>query len=153
MPATVGQPAPDFNLRNQKNEPVTLEDLKGHKALVVFIPNPFTSICEGEVCAIRDDQQALDGLDAKVVVITTFPRPANAKWAETLGVNFPILSDYWPHGAVASAYGSFNETVGVANRWSFVLDKDGVVREIIKTDSLPEAREHAAYQRALSAIA
>ena len=69
-----------------------------------------------------------------------------------LGVNFPILSDFWPHGEVAKAYGSFNDTFGVTMRWSFVLDKDGVVREIIKTDALPEAREHAAYQKALSAI-
>lgn len=152
MPATVGQPAPDFTLRDQKNEPVTLESLKGHKALVVFIPGPFTSTCEGEVCAIRDDQSSLENLDAKIVVITNYPRPANAKWAEQLGVNFPILSDFWPHGAIATAYGSFNENVGLTMRWSFVLDKDGVVREIIKTDSLAEAREHAAYQRALSAI-
>jgi peroxiredoxin (alkyl hydroperoxide reductase subunit C) len=152
MPAAVGQPAPDFNLRDQKNEPVTLNDLKGHKALIVFIPGPFTGICTGEVCAIRDDKSALDSLDAKVVVITNYPRPANAEWAKQLSVDFPILSDYWPHGAVATAYGSFNDTFGVTMRWSFVLDKDGVVREIIKTDSLPEAREHAAYQRALSAI-
>ncbi|HLF77674.1 MAG TPA: redoxin domain-containing protein [Dehalococcoidia bacterium] len=152
MPATVGQPAPDFNLRDQKNEPVTLESLKGHKALIVFIPGPFTSICEGEVCAIRDDQASLENLGAKVVIITNYPRPANAKWAEQLGVSFPILSDYWPHGAVSQAYGSFNETFGLTMRWSFVLDKDGVVRAIIKTDALPEAREHAAYQRALSAF-
>jgi len=116
------------------------------------IYRPAAECAPGEVCAIRDDKAALDNVDAKVVVITNYPRPANAEWAKQLSVDFPILSDYWPHGAVATAYGSFNDTFGVTMRWSFVLDKDGVVREIIKTDSLPEAREHAAYQRALSAI-
>ena len=152
MPATVGQKAPDFKLKDQKNQDVSLEDLKGHKALVVFIPHPFTGICESEVCALRDDASALAGLDAKVVVITNYPRPALNEWATKLGVEFPLLSDFWPHGDVAREYGSFNETFGVTMRWSFVLDKDGIVREIIKTDALPQAREHAAYSRALSSI-
>ena len=152
MPATVGQPAPDFKLKDQNNQDVSLDSLKGHKALVVFIPNPFTGLCDGEACALRDDAADLDKLDAKVVVITTFPRPANAQWSKELGIQFPVLSDFWPHGAIAQQYGAFHEGVGVALRASYVLDKDGLVREIIQSEGLPHIREHAAYARALANI-
>jgi peroxiredoxin (alkyl hydroperoxide reductase subunit C) len=120
--------------------------------LVVFIPFPFTSICEGEVCAIRDNLQALNSLDAKVVVITVHAAPTNKKWATEQEFEFPVLADYWPHGATAQAYGCFNDTVGAAMRASYVLDAEGVVREIIATDSLGTPREFSAYTEALARI-
>lgn len=152
MPAVIGQPAPDFSLRDQANNTVSLADLKGQKALIVFIPFPFTGICDSEACAVRDDLKALQDLGAKVVVITAHAGPTNRKWAAENNLTFPVLSDFWPHGAVAQAYGAFNDQIGVAVRQSFVLDKDGIVREIIKSEQLGQAREHAAYARALAQI-
>ena len=67
-------------------------------------------------------------------------------------MEFPVLSDFWPHGDVARAYGVFDERVGVANRTTFVLDAEGIVREIIASDSLGTAREHDAYATALEAV-
>jgi peroxiredoxin (alkyl hydroperoxide reductase subunit C) len=152
LPAEIGQPAPDFSLRDQDNQTVTLEDLKGHKAVIVFIPFPFSGVCSDELCAIRDDYSSLEGLDAKVVVITPGQRFTTAAWKQQHNLPFQILSDYWPHGATAQAYGVFNEQMGVPTRASFVLDKDGVVREIIRSEAIPQPREHAAYERALAAI-
>jgi len=63
-----------------------------------------------------------------------------------------VLSDFWPHGEVSQAYGAFNEATGSANRWTFVLDAEGVVREIIATDSLGVIREYDAYVEALGKI-
>lgn len=151
MPAEIGKPAPDFSLRDQQNNTVSLADLKGSKAIVVFIPFPFTGICDGEACAIRDDFSGLQNLGAKVVIITVHARPTNAKWAETYNLPFPVLSDYWPHGATAQAYGAFNEALGMANRSSYVIDASGIVREIVKSDQLGQAREYEAYKRALAA--
>ena len=122
------------------------------KSLVVFIPFPFTGICDGEVCAIRDDLASLSDLDARVIVITCHARPTNAKWATENGMDFPVLSDFWPHGEVARAYGVFDERVGVANRTTFVLDAEGVVRDVVSSDSLGTAREHDAYAAALEAV-
>ena len=152
MPAVVGQPAPDFSLRDQSNNTVSLADLKGQKALIVFIPFPFTGTCDGEACALRDDLGALEGLGAKVVIITVHAGPTNRKWAEEYKLQFPVLTDFWPHGAVAQAYGAFNEQIGSAVRQSFVLDQNGVVREIVKSEQLGQAREHQAYARELAAI-
>ena len=152
MPAEIGKPAPDFNLPDGENKRRSLADVKGDKTLIVFIPFPFTGICQAELCQIRDDLGSLESLGAKVAVITCAARNINAKWAEEQGFTFPILSDYWPHGATAQAYGSFNEQVGAAWRHTFVLDSNGVVRAIVKTDELGKAREYDEYKKALSAI-
>ena len=152
MPAEIGAPAPDFTLYDQHRNEVSLESLQGRKTLVVFIPFPFTGLCSAEACEIRDHLAELNDLDAQVVVITTHALPTNKEWADQNGFEFPVLADYWPHGAVARAYGAFNEAVGAANRATYVLDADGIVREIIATDSLGTVREYDAYVTALQAI-
>jgi len=152
MAVSVGDQAPDFELVDQSGDKVALSDFRGKKALVVFIPFPFTGICEGEVCMLRDSMSDFAQLDAGVVVITCDTRPANAKWSADNGFDFPILSDFWPHGETAQAYGCFNDKVGVANRVTYVLDSSGTVRQIIATDQLGTARGHDAYAEALAAI-
>lgn len=152
MTTAIGQPAPAFELPDQNGDLTSLASFSGSTTLVVFMPFPFTGICDGEVCAIRDDAGALQDLDAQVVVITCHARPTNARWAAEHNIDFPVLSDFWPHGAVASAYGAFNEKLGVAHRSSFVIDADGTLRDIIASDSLGTAREHDAYAEALAAV-
>jgi len=152
MSVAVGDAAPTFELFDQDRNQVSLESLKGSKTLLVFIPFPFTGICDDEGCAIRDRLAALKALDANVVIITVHALPVTYKWATENGFEFPVLSDYWPHGVTAQAYGAFNEDRGMANRYTFVLDADGVVREIINTDSLGTAREFDAYTDALARL-
>ena len=152
MTAAIGSPAPAFELRNTDKSPYSSENLKGHKSLVVFIPFPFTGNCEAELCMLRDQRAKLNELDANVVAITCDTPFANGAWADQNGFEFPILSDFWPHGAVAQAYGAFNEMTGSANRYTFVLDADGIVRDIINTESLGVTREFELYTQALSAI-
>ena len=149
---TVGQPAPAFELYDQDRNPVSLESLKGSKTLVVFMPFPYTGNCDNEVCTIRDNLSALNEMDANVVIITVHSIPTTKKWADENGLTFPVLSDYWPHGETAKAYGAFNDTVGAANRYTFVLDAEGVVREVINTESLKIVREFDAYVDALARI-
>ena len=152
MPAQIGQPAPDFQLFDQTRSLVSLESLLGNKALIKFVPFPFTRVCEGEVCEVRDNLASLSDLEARIVVITCDTVPSNARWATDLAITFPILSDYWPHGVVAQAYGCFNEAIGVAMRSTYVLDPDGIVRDIVATPILKEARSMASYHESLSAI-
>lgn len=152
MVAEIGAPAPEFTLIDQDRNSVSLTSLSGRKTLIVFIPFPFTRTCEGELCTIRDHRTALTDLGANVVAITCDTMPSNKRWSDDNGFGFPVLSDFWPHGETAKAYGAFNEMVGVANRYTFVLDEDGVVREIIHTDSLGTAREFDAYKSALSSL-
>ena len=152
MSASVGSPAPGFSLTDQDRNTVTLDDLKGKKSLIVFIPFPFTGICDDESCAIRDNLAALNDLDANVVVITCHAVPVAKKWSDDNGFTFPVLSDFWPHGDVAVSYGAFNEVVGGANRMTFVLDEDGIIRSIIDSGSLGTTREFDAYADALGEL-
>ena len=152
MPAHIGNPAPDFTLRDPQKIDFSLADLRGRKSLIVFIPFPFTGGCQTEMCAIRDHMSSLQQLDANVIAITCDTVHANRAWSEQQGFGFPVLSDFWPHGATCRNYGCFNEDTGSANRVTYVLDADGVVREIIATDSLGTLREFDAYLEALEKI-
>lgn len=149
MSIAVGSAAPSFELLDQNRNAVSLESLKGRKTLVVFIPFPYTGICDGEACELRDRMTALNDFDVNVIVITAHALPVTMKWASENGFEFPVLSDYWPHGTTAQAYDVFNADRGVANRASFLLDENGVVTEVIETDSLGTPREFEAYAAAL----
>jgi peroxiredoxin len=152
MPLSIGTQAPDFTLYDQNKEQVSLSDLAGHNSLIVFIPFPFTGHCDNEGCAIRDGLGGLESIDAKVVVITDHAVPVNTKWAAENGFDFPVLSDFWPHGEATRAYGAFNDILGVANWVTYVIDADGVIRDVIATESLGIPREYELYGQALAAL-
>lgn len=152
MPLAVGAQAPDFTLFSQNREKVGLEDLKGKRSMIVFMPYPHTRTCDAETCEIRDNWAIFDGLDANVVMITTHAVSTNREWSEHNGFTFPILSDYWPHGAVAKEYDTFDEDYGYAKRTTYILDSDGVIRDVIASDVLGEGRPFSAYPEALAAV-
>ena len=152
MAAEVGDPAPPFELRDQARNIVLLDDLKGRSALVVFIPFPFTDVCHGELCTIRDNLPRLSDLDANVAVITCDTLFSNRRWSEENGFAFPVLSDYWPHGAVTQAYGAFDERIGAARRYTYVLDPAAVVRATVKSEELSIPREFEQYLQALQEL-
>lgn len=152
MTPETGRAAPAFSLKDPDGNQVSLADFAGRRTLVVFIPFPFTGNCQDELCTIRDRLAELNDLDANVVAITCDTRFANGEWSRQNGFGFPVLSDFWPHGETARAYGCFDESLGCATRTTFVLDGDGVVREVIATDSLGTTREFDAYLTALGRI-
>lgn len=125
----VGTEAPDFTLKDQNGQPVTLSDFRGNKnVLLVFFPLAFTGICQGELDEIRDHLPDYQNDDTATLAISVGPPPTHKVWATESGFLFPVLSDFWPHGAVAQAYGVFNHETGFANRGTFVIDRSGVVR-------------------------
>lgn len=150
MTLAIGIPAPDFTLPNQHREPVSLNDLKGSKSVVVFIPFAFTRTCEGELCQIRDEHSMFQDAGARVVVITCNALHANRVWAEQHGFDFDIVSDWWPHGEVSRRYETFNETYGYAERTTYFLDEETVIQAVTRSDQLGEARDFDDYRAALS---
>ena len=152
MPLPVGTPAPAFTLVSHHREKVSLEDLKGKRTMIVFMPYPHTRVCEGEACEIRDNWDSFQSIDANVVMITTHAGATNRDWAEDNDFSFPILSDYWPHGEASRAYDTFDETYGYAKRTTYILDADGVIRDVIASEVLGEARPFAGYLPALESI-
>jgi peroxiredoxin len=125
----VGDEAPEFTLRDQNNEEFSLSTSRGSRAvLIVFYPLAFTGICTEELYAVRTDMSTFQNDDVQVVSISVDSAYAQKIFSLREGYEFPMLSDFWPHGAVAKSYGVFNETTGFANRGTFLVDKTGVVR-------------------------
>ena len=148
----VGDVAPDFTLRDQNNEEVTLSAFRGKQAvLIVFYPLAFTGICTGELCVVRDDLSTFQNDDVQVLTISVDSTYAHKIFSEREGYEFPLLSDFWPHGAVARSYGAFNDEVGFANRGTFLVDKDGVVR-FAELNSPGEGRDAQAWRDAIAAL-
>jgi peroxiredoxin len=125
----VGHEAPDFTLTNQYGQQVTLSDFRGEKNVVVmFYPAAFTGICTSELCSLRDRAPEFDTDDVVVLGVSVDRVPTLKVYAAQEGIGYPLLSDFWPHGEVAQAYGVFLDTTGVATRGTFVIDKDGIIR-------------------------
>jgi peroxiredoxin len=153
MSVEVGDTAPDFTLRDQFGQDVTLSSFRGEKVVVVmFYPLTFTGVCQGELCAVRDELGAFQNDGVQILAISVDSPPAHKVWAEQQGYEFPLLSDFWPHGDVARAYGVFNDVAGLATRGTFVVDKEGTVRWKVVND-IPNARDLEDYKTALAAIA
>ena len=152
MSALVGQSAPNFTLKNQFGQEVSLSDYQGKKNVVlIFFPMAFTGICTSELCEIRDRKATFDNDDVVVLGISCDSAAAQKVFAEQEGINYQLLADYWPHGAVAQQYGSFNEQLGFAIRGSFVIDKSGVVRWAV-INGPGEARNADDYEAALAEL-
>jgi peroxiredoxin len=153
MAVSAGDTAPDFEVKNQDNEMVTLSSLLEDSAVaLVFYPFTFSGRCEGELCSLRDDKSQFDAAGVQVVAMSCDSPFAQKKWSEEQGFNFPVLADNWPHGAVAQAYGVFNDAVGCANRATFLIGKDGKVVDAFATDSLGTARDQARYEEAVAKL-
>ena len=104
MAVEIGSEAPDFTLKDQDGNDVTLSSFRGEKAVaLVFYPFTFTGVCEGELCALRDDLSDYEAAGVQVLAVSCDSRFAQAQWAEKQGYGFPVLSDFWPHGEVAKA--------------------------------------------------
>jgi mycoredoxin-dependent peroxiredoxin len=125
----IGGPAPDFTLRDQFGADVTLSDFHGKKAVAIFFfPFAFSGVCTGEMSGLRDRLDEFVTFDTEVLAVSCDPVYAIRQFADTDRLNFPVLSDFWPHGEVAKAYDVFNERTGAPLRSSYIVDKSGVVR-------------------------
>ena len=146
----IGDVAPDFTLVDQHGRDVTLSSWAGQKAvLLVFYPFAFSGVCTGELNGLRDRLGDFETDDSTLVALSCDPMFAQRAVADRDGIFFPLLSDFWPHGEVARAYGVFDEIAGSARRSSFLIDRDGVVRWAVHSPG-GRARDLDEHQQALS---
>jgi len=152
MSLAIGSPAPQFSLTNQHGENISLADYKAKKNVVVlFYPFAFSGICTGELCGLRDDLAAFQNENVELIAISCDPMYAQKAFAEKEGYKFPVLADFWPHGAAAKAYGVFNEERGCAIRGTFIIDKEGILRWQV-VNGLGDARNIVDYKAALASL-
>jgi mycoredoxin-dependent peroxiredoxin len=146
----IGTAAPDFTLRDQNREEVTMSSFRGRRAvLLIFYPFAFTGTCTGELCALRDDLSTFQNDRVQVLTVSVDSPYAHKVFAEREGYEFPMLSDFWPHGAVAQTYGVFNEQGGMAERGTFLIDVEGVIR-YVEHNSPGEGREPQGWRDAIT---
>ena len=152
MVLEVGAIAPDFTLSDQHGEELNLTELvaEGPVALV-FFPLAFSGICTGELCELRDNLSVFDDAKVRLVGVSVDSVFSLKVWAEQEGYEFSILSDFWPHGAVAREYGAFVEERGIATRATVIIGEDRKVLASFET-SPGEARDFAAYREAVAAL-
>ncbi len=142
----VRQMAPDFTLPNENGEKVRLWDQRGSPVVLVFHPAAFSSVCTDELCAYRDDYSQFEAKGAKVLSISRDTHWTLKAWKEAMGFKHTLLSDM--KGDVAKLYGCWNEALGLAERLTVVIDKDGVIRYVTRSEML-KPRDH---REALAAI-
>ena len=152
MGLSIGDEAPDFELRDQHGKPVRLSSFRGEKAVVVmFYPFAFSRVCTGELCEVRDHLPQWESDEVQLLAVSCDMMFSLRAFAEHDGLTFPLLSDFWPHGEVASAYGVFNESTGAANRSTFIIDRAGTVRWTVHNE-MPRARDLSEQVRVLAGL-
>ncbi|MFJ1575004.1 peroxiredoxin [Streptomyces sp. NPDC088147] len=159
MAIEVGAPAPDFELKDNHGRTVRLSDFRrsgdgadgGKNVVLLFYPFAFTGVCTGELCALRDELPSFVNEDTQLLAVSNDSIHTLRVFGEQEGLEYPLLSDFWPHGEVSRAYGVFDEEKGCAVRGTFIIDKDGIVRWTV-VNGLPDARDLDEYVKALAAL-
>jgi peroxiredoxin len=121
-------PAPDFTLLNSDAQPVKLSNYQGKNIVLAFYPADWSPICTNELNLIQETLEDIHGYNAEVLGISVDSHYSHRAWADHMHITFPLLSDFWPHGAVAQQYRVFRESDGVSARALFFIDTAGVIR-------------------------
>ena len=132
----VGQAAPDFTLPSISGEKIRLSQYRGKKNVVIsFVPAAFTPVCSDQWPGYNMARGLFEEHDAILLGITVDSIPTLYAWTRQMGSElwFPVLSDFWPHGAVAAKYGLLRKD-GVSERALIFIDKQGFIRDIVVSD-------------------
>lgn len=152
MVLPVGTIAPDFTLSDQHGEELTLSELVSESPVaLVFFPLAFSGICTGELCELRDNLAIFEHNNVRLLGISVDSVWALKAWATSEGYDFSILSDFWPHGAVAQDYGVFIDERGIATRATLLIGEGRKVLASFET-APGQARDLSAYQAAVDTL-
>ena len=146
-----GDVAPELTLPDAHGTPVSLTGLRGMPVALVFFPFAFSGLCTLELTDLRDSVDEFDAVGVRLLGVSCDPMYSLRAWGEQESVGFDLLSDFWPHGVAARAYGVFNADMGHATRGSFLIDADGIVRWSL-VNPRGQARDLGVYRAALAAL-
>jgi peroxiredoxin len=122
-----GEPAPDFTLRNQDGEKVSLADYRGRRVLLVFYPLDFSPVCADQLSIYQEVKPQIAAKGVEMIGISVDHGFAHRAFQEALGIDTPLLADFEPKGEVARAYGAYIEKIGHSNRSLVLVDEEGTV--------------------------
>ena len=135
LKVSIGESAPDFALPSVSGEEFTLSQFRGEKNVVIsFVPAAWTPVCSDQWPGYNIVKEMFDENEAVLLGITVDNIPTLYAWTKQMGkLWFPVLSDFWPHGAVADRYGVLRSD-GVSERALIFIDKKGIIRDIQVND-------------------
>ncbi|GAA1697256.1 peroxiredoxin [Microcella alkalica] len=152
MPIAVGSPAPPFALRDQFGRTIAVPDARlGRAVLLVFFPQAFTPTCTDELRSLAAERPALEAADVAVLAVSVDSMATLRAFDDAEGLGLTLLSDFWPHGVVAEAYGAFLPERGWSDRVSVLVDPSGIVRAVA-TGSDEAPRDAATHRGILPAL-
>lgn len=122
-----GEPAPDFTLRDQDGEEVSLADFKGRRVLLVFYPFDFSPVCSDQLSLYQEVKPEIEAKGVTMLGLSVDSPYAHKAFQEKLGIDTTLLSDFEPKGEVSRAYGSYLDAVGMSNRTLVLIDEEGTV--------------------------
>ncbi|MBC7122226.1 MAG: peroxiredoxin [Pseudothermotoga sp.] len=146
----VGSTAPDFTLKDQDGNLIQLSSLKGRKVLLSFHPLAWTSVCADQMKSLELAYEEFESLKVVPLGISVDPVPSKKAWADALGLKkLRILSDFWPHGEVAKAFGIFRDKDGFSERANVLIDEEGKViwMKVYPIKQLPDVGEILSFLR------
>ena len=150
MTPAIGEKAPDFRLRDQHGRPTSPGSFGG-PVLLVFFPFAFSGVCTGELRELRDEAGRITASGVALAGVSCDPVFSLRVFADRDGLDFPLLSDFWPHGEVAASYGAFDPAQGCPTRSTFLIDGAGVLRWQLH-NPMGEARSLDAYVQAVGKL-
>ncbi|MDO8337056.1 MAG: redoxin domain-containing protein [Microcella sp.] len=156
MPLAVDSPAPSFALRDQFGRTIAVPDARlGRAVLLVFFPQAFTPTCTDELRSLAAERAALEASDVAVLAVSVDSMATLRAFDDAEELGLALLSDFWPHGAVADSYGAFLPDRGWADRVSVLADGNGIVRAVaVGSEDEPRTAEtHRAMLAAFDAPA
>ena len=137
----IGTQAPDFTLKDQAGKNVTLSSFKGKRVLLSFRPLAWTPVCHDQMYSLEKNHDRFEKLNTVTLGIGVDSSQSNKAWAESMKIkNTRLLSDFWPHGEVAKAYGIFRDKDGSSERANILVDEEQkvVLAQVYPTSQLPE---------------
>jgi peroxiredoxin (alkyl hydroperoxide reductase subunit C) len=147
----VGENAPDFSLRDQDGEQVSLADFRGRKVMLVFYPFDFSPVCSDQLSLYQEVKPEIEAKGVTLVGVSVDSPYAHKAFQEKLGIDTVLLSDFEPKGATAKAFGSYIDAAGIANRTLVLVDEDGKVAWTYESPSPGEFPGPDVVRQAISA--
>jgi peroxiredoxin len=151
-PPRIGEIAPDFALRDHNGKELKLSELRGKRVLLSFHPLAWTEVCAKQMQSLEANKDVFASLNTVPLGLSVDTVPSKKAWADYLGIKaVPLLSDFWPHGEVANAYGIFREKNGYSERANIIVDEKGkiVFFKVYEIRQLPDIDEIVGFIKGL----
>jgi peroxiredoxin len=152
MPIAVGQPAPDFILKDQNQKEIRLSEFAGKRNVVlIFYPLDFSPVCTNEHACFVNDMKRFESLDAQVLGLSVDSAWAHKAFADKMGIRYPLLADFHPKGAVADKFGVYLSEKGITGRAIAIINKTGKIAWF-KNYDIPVVPDMKEVEQALAGV-